>query len=221
VYAQCLRNATRGVFVYQSLLPGVGKSYQISKRLQIEPHHVLIAVNSYMSTDKLIAQMAVGKDHKEVAFYFNLSASASSALNYQLYQLLFVGVLVDIKGDPYYLRKEDSFYVELPSLPEQDLDRRFGLFRQFANQVHVTTSADSLDVTDDRLQFVCKMLNLFRNNHNKLLSDEVITVDEAPLSRTTCFELLRNVIQEHLRKDITKESLILVCTHSFPITQSR
>ncbi len=171
-----------------------------------------IAINSKISIHDLSEALAT-ENQANTCFHINIMETSSVDFNFQLYQLLVVGVLIDSHGKIYCIRKQDCFSIELPASALQELQEKFFLCRQFPRRTEVRVNPLQLNSADEHIQFVCKMLNVYLNNPARLLNEEMISVAKDPiLDPNACFALLNQVTRNLAHRDILQESLIPVRT---------
>eukprot|EP01119_Soliformovum_irregulare_P009249 TRINITY_DN2247_c0_g1_i2.p1 TRINITY_DN2247_c0_g1~~TRINITY_DN2247_c0_g1_i2.p1 ORF type:complete len:1952 (+),score=519.45 TRINITY_DN2247_c0_g1_i2:40-5856(+) len=209
IYHRRVSDATRGVIVVHSERALLGKSRFIQSRAKTEGgEYVKISINQTLTLAQLIHALSSHR-HEKTIFHFNLSSTATSEINFQLFQLFVVGSLSDYDGNQYDLRKEDMFFLELPSLQDATWERFFVCRHLPQESISIENFAVS---KDGMFQHVSKMLRLWHHNRPQFVALESLNTQAMPtLSNQDCLNIITTVFHNKGRP-VTEANFSMMVT---------
>jgi len=202
------------VLVFGSRCPGVGKSWNI--RQYLKKHgcsYVHIPINSGISSRDLIQLINNQSLQPQLGrgFHIDIAPTASSELNFQLYQLLFIGAIANSSDGIFSPQTQDIFCIELAS-PQASSLQKFHFCRGLPMR-ELTKENTLIDASDRTIQFVCQFLRCYsRHKQRFLICDldqhhDVSNRAVTPLSSKKCWATLGEILAEFGR-DINEDSLV-------------
>jgi hypothetical protein len=172
-----------------------------------------VSINSEITYSELIELLKIQGNSN---YHLNIASTATTSLNLQLYELLFLGWLLDESGEIFRTPIHSFFYIELPVLleknQERNLQRNFDrfFFLQFLTFLKVDSISHPLDVNDFQVQFVCKILYCKRSNPQLWNSMESISecVNQPNLSVQQCLQVLQQFLPNWIINESSYISLM-------------
>ena len=193
-YQNILSRNTKEVTVFTSDSAVIGKTRAIHSRVD-NRKLCKISINKTVSPSRLIEILSKASSPR--TFHINISSTASTDINFLLYELLVVGMIHDSKGEKEFLRQDDTFFIELPS--GDDVQQRFFVCKHFPQQ-KISLQRQTFE-NSENIQRVCKFIQLFRDNRNQFINVEKLdTSKENGISTGKCLEIFNREFEQKGKK---------------------